>query len=131
MRSRSFATPSSVIPSGMRHESGTPSVVATCSGAMTLASLLLDHPFADDEDLLHTIDRSETAGTARSAAREVAERLGPLDGRAVAVQLPNGPELVWTMVGVWLAGGVYVPVNPRNPATEVDAVLSMTEPAFV
>ena len=40
------------------------------------------------------------------------------------MQLPNGPELVWTMVGVWLAGGVYVPVNPRNPASEVDAVLA-------
>ena len=98
---------------------------------MSLARLLLDHPFSDDEDLLHTIDRTETAGTARAAAQAVADRLGPLGGRAVAVQLPNGPELVSTMVGVWLAGGVYVPVNPRNPASEVDAVLTVTEPAFL
>ena len=98
---------------------------------MSLARLLFDHPFSDDEDLLHTIDRTETAGSARAAAQAVADRLGPLGGRAVAVQLPNGPELVSTMVGVWLAGGVYVPVNPRNPASEVDAVMTVTEPAFL
>jgi len=95
---------------------------------MNLADLLLDHPFGDDELLLHTVDRSETAGTARAEARRVAADLGSLDGRAVAVQLPNGPELVWTMVAVWLAGGVYVPVNPRNPASEVEAVVEMTDP---
>jgi acyl-coenzyme A synthetase/AMP-(fatty) acid ligase len=95
---------------------------------MNLADLLLDHPFGDDELLLHTVDRSETAGTARASARRVAADLGSLDGRAVAVQLPNGPELVWTMAAVWLAGGVYVPVNPRNPASEVEAVVEMTDP---
>jgi acyl-CoA synthetase (AMP-forming)/AMP-acid ligase II len=65
----------------------------------------------------------------KEAARRIAEGLGPLDGRAVAVQLPNGPELVATMFGVWLAGGVYVPVNPRDP--DVDSVLADTAPAAV
>ena len=96
---------------------------------MNLAGLLLDHPFSDDEDLLHTVDRTITAGEARAAARLVAAELGPLDGTAVAVQLPNGPDLVATMVGVWLAGGVYIPVNPRLPALELADVLSATSPA--
>jgi acyl-CoA synthetase (AMP-forming)/AMP-acid ligase II len=94
-----------------------------------LAALLLEHPFGDDDGLLHTVDRTVTAGEAREAARRIAEGLGPLGGRAVAVQLPNGPELVATMVGVWLAGGVYVPVNPRDP--DVASVLDATGPAAV
>ena len=98
---------------------------------MTLATLLLDHPFEDAEGLLHTIDRTVSAGEAKAKARRVGEDLGALDGRAVAVQLPNGPDLVATMVGVWLAGGVYVPVNPRHPQAEVDAVLAATEPAVL
>ena len=96
---------------------------------MNLAALLLDHPFGDDEELLHTIDRSMTAGEARAAARRVADDLGDVSGRGVAVQLPNGPELVTTMVGVWLAGGVYVPVNPRHPDAEVRDILATTRPA--
>lgn len=96
---------------------------------MTLAALLLDHPFPDGEGLLHTVDRTVTAGEARAAARQVAGELGRLDRRAVAVQLPNGPDVVTTMVGVWLAGGVYVPVNPRDP--DVGAVLEATRPAVL
>jgi acyl-coenzyme A synthetase/AMP-(fatty) acid ligase len=64
-----------------------------------------------------------------AAAHRIAEDLGPLDGRAVAVQLPNGPDVVTTMAGIWLAGGVYVPVNPRDP--DVDAVLEATAPVAV
>ncbi|MCU1352273.1 MAG: fadD 1 [Acidimicrobiales bacterium] len=96
---------------------------------MTLADLLIDHPFTDAEVLLSTVDRTVTAGEARSSARRLAEQLGDLGGRGVAVQLPNGPELVSTMVGVWLAGGVHIPVNPRLPAAEVAAVLAETGPA--
>ena len=96
---------------------------------MNLADLLLEHPFADDEPLLHTVDRSVSAGDARAAARDLAVQLGPLDGRAVALALPNGPELVTTMVGVWLAGGVHVPVNPRQSDAELAAVLADTAPA--
>ena len=98
---------------------------------MTLASLLIDHPFGDDEDLLHTASETVTAGSARAAAQRVAAELGPLEGRAVAVQLPNGPDLVTAMVGVWLAGGVYVPVNPRLPDRELADVLAATGPAVV
>ncbi len=99
-----------------------------------LASLLMEHPFADDEGLLFTIDRSVTAGEARAAARSLADELTGLGvgpGSAVAVALPNGPEVVITMTAVWLAGGVFVPVNPRYPAAEVTRVLDATEPAAV
>ncbi len=96
-----------------------------------LAALLLEHPFTDNQDLLYTVDRSMTAGAARNAARGIAARLDIAPGQAVAVQLPNGPELITTMVGVWLAGGVYIPVNPRLPMREVDAVHAATEPAAI
>src|SRR5688572_4531161 len=43
--------------------------------AANLADLLLGHPFPDGDDLLHTIDRSVTAGEARAAARRVADEL--------------------------------------------------------
>ena len=96
---------------------------------MNLAALLLDHPFGDDVGLLHTIDRSVTAGEARAAARRTADELGDVAGRAVAVELPNGPEVVSTMAGVWLAGGVCVPVNPRHPEAEVRGIVEATRPA--
>jgi acyl-CoA synthetase (AMP-forming)/AMP-acid ligase II len=97
---------------------------------VNLASLLLEHPFADDEGLLHTIDRTVTAGQARAAARRIASELGDdVRGRAVAVQLPNGPDVVTTMIGVWLAGAVYVPVNPRHPDAEVREILDQSRPA--
>ncbi len=99
---------------------------------MNLASLLLDHPFGSDEPLLHSMEQTMTAGEARAETRRFADDLGPLDRRAVAIALPNGPDLVTAMAGVWLAGGVYVPVNPRLPAAEVSAALAETGPvAFV
>ncbi|MDQ6853422.1 MAG: long-chain fatty acid--CoA ligase, partial [Actinomycetota bacterium] len=90
---------------------------------MSLADLLVDHPFADDEPLLHTIDSCMTAGEARRSAANVADQLraaGVGPGQPVAVQLPNGPEMVTTMFGVWLAGAVFVPINVRAPVAEVD-----------
>ncbi len=101
---------------------------------MTLADLLRDHPFADDEGLLHTIDQSMTAGEARAAADRCATAVreaGVQPGNAVAVQLPNGPALVTTLFGVWQAGAVFVPVNPRHPEHEVQRIVAETEPAAV
>jgi long-chain acyl-CoA synthetase len=94
-----------------------------------LASLLVEHPFRDADPLLHTIDRTVTAGDARKAARSFADRLrreGIRPGQAVAVQLPNGPDAVTTMFGTWLADCVFVPVNPRYTAPEVDRIIDVT-----
>jgi len=101
---------------------------------VTLADLLRDHPFADDEGLLHTSRESWTAGEARAAAERCADSLrvaGVRPGNAVAVQLPNGPQLVAAIFGVWQAGGVFVPVNPRHPEHEVQRIVAETAPAAV
>jgi long-chain acyl-CoA synthetase len=95
----------------------------------TLASLLIEHPFGETDDLLHTIDRTVTAGAARRGAQSFADHLrdeGVRAGEAVAVQLPNGPEAVTAMFGTWLAECVFVPVNPRYTAREVEAVINVT-----
>ncbi len=98
---------------------------------MRLAALLVEHPFSDDEPLLHGVRESLTAGAARAEAQAVAGALraeGVQPGRAVAVQLPNGPGAITAMFGVWLAGAVLVPVNPRSPENERAHVLAATGP---
>ncbi|HEX4218261.1 MAG TPA: class I adenylate-forming enzyme family protein [Acidimicrobiales bacterium] len=99
-----------------------------------LASLLIDHPFTSDEPLLCTVDHIVTAGEARSKARQLAGELkgrGVSPGQGVAVQLPNGPEVVVAMMAIWLAEAVFIPLNPRLPAAEVENVIDMTAPAAV
>jgi acyl-CoA synthetase (AMP-forming)/AMP-acid ligase II len=45
--------------------------------------------------------------------------------------LPNGPALVAALFGVWQAGGVYTPLNPRSTDTETARVIEAAEPAAV
>ncbi len=85
--------------------------------------------FADDDGLLHTIDRTVTAGEAfRGASRFAASLLenGVEPQQAVAVQLPNSPEFILAMFGVWLRGAVFVPVNWRATAPEVEHIVETT-----
>jgi acyl-CoA synthetase (AMP-forming)/AMP-acid ligase II len=101
---------------------------------VTLATLLVEHPFPDDAPLLHSPDTTLSAGAARRDARAVAARLraaGVGRGHAVAVQLPGGPGAITAMFGVWLAGAVFVPVNPRSPAGELRTILEATRPAVL
>ncbi|HEY7070432.1 MAG TPA: class I adenylate-forming enzyme family protein [Acidimicrobiales bacterium] len=55
--------------------------------------------------------------------------VGP--GAVVGVLLPDGADLVAALFAVWRAGGVYVPLNPRLTATELDRVLASIDPAVV
>jgi acyl-CoA synthetase (AMP-forming)/AMP-acid ligase II len=99
---------------------------------VNLAALLTEHPFSDDELLLHTVDRAVAAGDVRRAAAAWAADIrqkGLHSGQAVAAQLPNGPEAVIAMLGTWMADCVWVPVNPRSPSHEVDRVVDVTQPA--
>jgi long-chain acyl-CoA synthetase len=109
-------------------------VTASHSISRSLSSLLIEHPCADDEPLLHSRDHTLSGGEARAAARAVAARLadgGVQPGRAVAVQMANGPDVVTTMAGVWLAGCVFVPVNPRAPEREVASIVEATGSAVL
>lgn len=92
----------------------------------SLAALLVDHPAADDDPLIHTLDGVVSAGAARSAAASVGAALraiGVTRGMPVAVCLPDGPDFVTAMFGVWLADAVFVPVDDRVPTVERARVL--------
>ena len=99
---------------------------------MTSLGDLLEGP--GDEALVHLGDETWTRAEVRAKADAVAARLaaaGVEPGHAVGVQLPNGVDLVATLFGVWRAGAVYVPLNPRSPPTRSAHVLASVEPAAV
>jgi acyl-CoA synthetase (AMP-forming)/AMP-acid ligase II len=70
-------------------------------------------------------------GELTTAARTLAEVLGPVDQAPVASLVDSGAGAVIAMFATWLAGGVYVPVNARLTDTEVRAQLLATGPAAV
>ena len=97
-----------------------------------LANLLVDHPFADERDLLCTIDRTVSVGRTKELVARVAAQLadsGLQPGEGVAVQLPSDPDLVVAMLAIWSAGAVFVPLNDRSPQSEVQHVLDTIRPA--
>lgn len=101
---------------------------------MNLARLLVEHPFGDDEELLFGPDEVLTAGQARAAASDLADRLtsvGFQPGGVVAVQIDDSPQVVVAMMGTWLAGGVFVPVNPRLPRSGVEEIVRETGAVFL
>lgn len=100
---------------------------------MNLASLLLDHPAADDEPLLHGSLRSWTAGETRAEVARLVASLadaGVPVGAAVAARV-TGCEMVLAMTAIWAHGAVFVPVNDRLPDAAVDALLDRTDAAAV
>lgn len=92
----------------------------------------MEHPFAEGEDLLCTVDRQATKGETVAQAERVRDDLlkaGVEPGQFVVVKLAGAIDLVTAMFGVWLSGAVFVPVNPRQPAREVEHIVSTIEPA--
>jgi long-chain acyl-CoA synthetase len=99
-----------------------------------LSRILTDHPFADGDPLISTEHRTLAAGEVRMATADLAGRLGSAGleaGRPVVVQLPDGPGSIIAMFSVWLAGGVFVPTSPRQPAAGLAHVIESTRPAMI
>lgn len=99
-----------------------------------LSDLLVDHPAADADPLVHTTASTRSAGQMREASRQRADSLraaGVRRGQPVVVRLLDPIETLSTMFATWSAGGVYVPVNPRSPDAELARVVEEVRPAAV
>lgn len=99
-----------------------------------LAELLLDHPFADDQELIHGSCVDWTKGEARSRVRAWADELraaGVGPGQAVAVVSSHAPDVIIAMTAIWMVDGVFVPVNPLLPAAGVEEIIGIVRPAAV
>jgi acyl-CoA synthetase (AMP-forming)/AMP-acid ligase II len=89
-----------------------------------------------DAVLVHFGDGAWTRGDVQARAEGLAGVLTGAGvelatGAAVGVMLPNGLDPVAALFGVWRAGGVYVPLNPRLTGDEVDHIMASVDPAAV
>ena len=98
---------------------------------MRLSDLLLEHPFGEDEEVLFTVTEAMTVGQARQRVADIASALDVTPGQAVAVKLPNGPELLCTMVAIWTRSAVHVPINDRLTEAETQSILAETGAALL
>jgi long-chain acyl-CoA synthetase len=72
----------------------------------------------------------DLAGAARVAAARL-EAAGLQPGDRVLTLAPNSPELVVSMFGVWLAGGVLVPIDLRTTPDVMARMADLTEPRLL
>lgn len=100
--------------------------------ATNLAALLLEHPFADDELLVHTSAASYTKGEVIERVETLADMIRP--GRAgcepVAV-VADGVDALVAMLACWRSDSVFVPVNPRQPDAAIDRAAARAGAALV
>ena len=102
---------------------------------MSLGDLLFDAEWAPDTVVVFFDDVERTRGQLEAQAEALAAHLrddcGVQPGQPVGVMLPNGPDVVAALFGVWRARAVYVPINPRLADPEVAHVLADVRPAAV
>lgn len=99
-----------------------------------LDTLLAEHRADDAEALVHVGDVTITAGQLRRSVTELSEMLsaaGVRPGQPVAALATNTVDTIAAMFGVWSAGAVYVPLNPRLSTAELNHVLTESPVAAV
>jgi len=100
----------------------------------TLAALLDELPDDAATPAVHDGGLTVSRAALRASADDldaVLRAAGLARGQAVAVMLPTGTDAVAALFGVWRAGGVHVPVNPRLSAPEIARIMETVRPAAV
>ena len=93
---------------------------------MNLLRLLVEHPFEDDDPLVHTLDMSLTKAEVVARVEAQAAQLHDKAGQPEPI-VADGVDALIAMFACWRAGAVFVPVNPRQPQPLIDdAVRSMS-----
>src|SRR6266568_3970002 len=96
-----------------------------------LSDLLTEHPAAPETEIVQWPSGSASAAEVAAGARALAVLLGDVRSAPVACLVDRGIDAVIAMFGIWLAGGVYVPVNARLPEAELRRQLAAHAPALV
>ncbi|MGE2725355.1 class I adenylate-forming enzyme family protein [Mycolicibacterium pulveris] len=97
---------------------------------MSLTDLLADLPDTAVHTLGVEVSRAELIASADRLAAVLTD-VGLRTGQVVAAMLPNDATTVAALFGVWRAGGVYTPLNPRAADAEVAAQLETLTPVVV
>jgi amino acid adenylation domain-containing protein len=87
-----------------------------------------------DRVALRSEDRELTYAELYTRARRLSHRLrarGVGPDRTVGVHMRRSPEMVATLLGVLLAGGAYLPLDPEYPAERLAYVLADSDAALV
>ncbi len=95
---------------------------------MSLLDLLVDHPFADGEVLVHTVDEAITKGELIQRVDDLAGTISASAGQAVAA-IGDGLDALVAMFATWRHDAIFVPVNPRLPDSAVDRLLDDIGPS--
>lgn len=99
-----------------------------------LADLVDVSDASPEAPLVHWRGRTWTRAEILDAADRLATtfvRMGVAADSAVAALVPSTPLGVVTLFGIWRAGAVAAPINPRLPAAEIDRLVAETRPAVV
>lgn len=104
------------------------------SPVQELAQLLRDTDGAPDEPLVHWRDASFTRAEIDAAADALAAQLvraGAAADTAVCALVPSEPIGVVMLFGIWRAGAVCAPLNPRLPEPELERLIADVRPSVV
>lgn len=78
----------------------------------------------------HAVTYRELNDTADRIAYGL-KKLGVARGTLVGVLLDRSPEMAAGLLGIWKAGGAYMPLDPTTPLQRIAFTLKDADPAFV